>query len=467
MPMTTCTLAITTGITCTTVNIPAWGLQSPLFCSDERRAEKLTWLFAIQRLALAVVLSASLSHGYTVLTHEAIIDSVWDASLQKLLLKRFPNATREELERAHAYAYGGCIIQDMGYYPFSSQFFSDLTHYVRSGDFITALIRESKDLNEYAFALGALEHYAADTEGHRIATNRAVPMLYPELRRKYGNDVTYWDNPVAHIRTEFGFDVLQVASGRYAPDAYHNFIGFQVSRDVLESAFRDTYGIEMKDIFGNVTLALGSYRWAVRSIVPGMTRVAWSLKQDQLKKEIPGVTRKKFLYNLSRSSYEKEWGKEYRKPGWGTRILAFLFRFLPGGGPFKALKIRTPTPQVEKLFMASFNATIDRYKAILANVDAGAPELPNDNFDSGAATIAGKYKGADEAYAKLVGKLADRQFAGIEPGLRQNILVYYNGLNRSTLAKSTKKEKAELTKLLDQIDRLKGLPEVVPAVQVQ
>ena len=283
------------------------------------------------RLVLAILLSSSMSYGYTVLTHEAIIDSVWDASLQKLLLKRFPDATPEELEQAHAYAYGGCIIQDMGYYPFSSRFFSDLTHYVRSGDFITALIRESQDLNEYAFALGALEHYAADTEGHRIATNRAVPMLYPELRRKYGNDVTYWDNPVAHIRTEFGFDVLQVASGRYAPDRYRNFIGFQVSRDVLERAFQDTYGIEMKDVFGNVTLALGSYRYAVRSIIPGMTRVAWSLKQDQLKKEIPGITRKKFLYNLSRSSYEKEWGKEYHKPGFGTRILAFLFRILPGG----------------------------------------------------------------------------------------------------------------------------------------
>jgi hypothetical protein len=427
----------------------------------------LTGLFAIQRLVIAVVLSGSLSYGYTVLTHEAIIDSVWDASLQKLLLKRFPNATPEELQQAHAYAYGGCIIQDLGYYPFSSRFFSDLTHYVRSGDFITALIRESKDLNEYAFALGALEHYAADTEGHRIATNRAVPMLYPELRRKYGNDVTYWDDPVAHIRTEFGFDVLQVASGRYAPDGYHNFIGFQVSRDALERAFQDTYGIEMKDIFGNVTLALGSYRYSIREIIPGMTRVAWSLKQDQLKKEIPGITRKKFLYNLSRSSYEKEWGKDYHKPGLGTRILAFLFRWLPGGGPFKALKIRTPTPEVEKLFMASFNATVDRYKAILANVDAGGPELPNENFDAGGATIAGRYKGTDEAYAKLVGKFSDRHFTGMPPELRQNVLTYYKDLKPSSPAKSTQKEKAELTKLVDQLDQLKALPETPPAAPVQ
>src|SRR5579872_4685129 len=270
MPPMTFILAMITAIICSTVCIQARRLPSPSRCNNGKR--RMTSFPAIRRLVLAVLLSAPLSSGYTVLTHEAIIDSVWDASLKKLLLKRFPSATPEELEQAHAYAYGGCIIQDMGYYPFSSRLFSDLTHYVRSGDFITALIRESQDLNEYAFAVGALEHYAADTEGHRIATNRAVPILYPELRRKFGSSVAYWDNPVAHIRTEFGFDVLQVASGRYAPDRYRSFIGFQVSREALERAFRDTYGIEMKDVFGNVTLALGSYRHTISAIIPGMTR---------------------------------------------------------------------------------------------------------------------------------------------------------------------------------------------------
>jgi len=427
---------------------------------------KMTRFPGIVRLLLAILLSSSISYGYSVLSHEAIIDSVWDASLQKLLLKRFPNATPEELEQAHAYAYGGCIIQDLGYYPFSSRFFSDLTHYVRSGDFVAALLRESQDLNEYAFALGALEHYAADTEGHRIATNRAVPMLYPKLRRKFGSDVTYWDNPTAHIRTEFGFDVLQVASGRYATDRYRGFIGFQVSREVLERTFVDTYGIEMKDIFGNLTIALGSYRHSIGSIIPGMTRVAWNLKKHEIQKEIPGITRKKFLYNLSRSSYEKEWGTEYHKPGIGPRLLTFLFWIIPRFGPFKALQVRTPTPEVEKLFMTSFNATVDRYKGILAKVEAGGLEVPNENFDVGEPTRLGKYKGADEAYAKLVGKLADRQFAGIPPELRQNILAFYKDLSPPASAKSTQKEKAESAKLLEQVDRLKAVTEAVPAPQV-
>src|SRR5579862_5201910 len=229
-------------------------------------------------LIIVLLLLPTYSYGYSVLTHEAIVDSLWDSSIQKMLLKRFPMATPEELEQAHAYVYGGCILQDMGYYPFSSKFFSDLTHYVRTGDFVIALIRESQDLNEYAFALGALAHYAADNDGHRIATNLAVPILYPKLRSEFGKTVTYWDNPLSHIRTEFGFDVLQVAQGRYAPDRYRAFIGFQVAKPLLERAFLDTYGMKMTDIFASLDLALGSFRYSVGSIIPGMTRVAWQLK---------------------------------------------------------------------------------------------------------------------------------------------------------------------------------------------
>src|ERR1700676_502518 len=155
------------------------------------------------------------SAAYAVLAHEAIINSAWDTSIRPLLLKRFPDATKEELKEAHGYAYGGAIIQDMGYYPHGSKFFSDLTHYVRSGDFILALLRDAKDLDGYAFALGALSHYAADNDGHLIGVNQAVPILYPKLKKKYGDSVTYEKDPLAHVKTEFGFDVLEVAQGRY------------------------------------------------------------------------------------------------------------------------------------------------------------------------------------------------------------------------------------------------------------
>src|SRR5665213_3481656 len=333
-------------------------------------------------LLLSTLLPTSVSYGYSVLTHEAIVDSLWAPSIKNLLLARFPATTPEELEDAHAYAYGGCILQDMGYYPFSSRLFSDLTHYVRSGDFVVALIRESQDLDEYAFALGALAHYAADNNGHPLATNLAVPILYPDLRKRFGKTVTYWDNPLSHLRTEFGFDVLQVAQGRYAPGRYRAFIGFKVAKPVLERAFQDTYGLEMKDLFGgHLDLALGSFRYTTSTIIPDMTHMAWELKKDKIVQEIPGMTKQKFLFNLSRSSYEKEWGRDYKRPGIGARLLTLVLRLVPKSGPFKGLEFRAPTPEVEKLFMTSFNATIDQYRKMLLNEKADRLTIPNENFD--------------------------------------------------------------------------------------
>src|SRR6478735_6655347 len=183
---------------------------------------------------LLAICMAPACDGYSVLTHEAIIDAAWKDNISPLLLKRFPDSTPQELLQAHAYVYGGAIIQDMGYYPFGSKFFSDLTHYVRSGDFVLALIEESTSLNEYAFALGALAHYAADRSGHPLATNPSVALMYPKLAKKYGPVITYEDNPAMHARVEFAFDVDQVAEGHYAPSAYHDFIGFEVSKPVLE-----------------------------------------------------------------------------------------------------------------------------------------------------------------------------------------------------------------------------------------
>src|ERR1035438_3022515 len=189
-------------------------------------------------LGLLVLLSCQTAHSYSVLTHEAIIDSTWDSAFKPLLLKRFPIATPEELKQAHAYAYGGSIIQDLVQYRSCSKFYSDLTHYVRSGDFILNLIRESQDLDEYAFALGALSHFAADNYGHSMATNLSVPLLYPKLRQKFGNTITYADDPFSHTKTEFGFDVFQASKGHYASDAFKGFIGFQVAKPVLERAFQ-------------------------------------------------------------------------------------------------------------------------------------------------------------------------------------------------------------------------------------
>ena len=401
-------------------------------------------------LGLLPLLFAPKAFPYSVLTHEAIIDSAWDTSIKGMLLKRFPGTTPEQLQEAHAYSYGGSIVQDMGYYPFGSKLFTDLLHYVRSGDFVLNLIRESQDVNEYAFSLGALAHYAADNDGHSMATNLAVPLLYPKLHLRFGNQVTYADDELSHVKTEFAFDVLQVAQGHYAPDSYHSFIGFRVARPVLERAFQDTYGLKLESIFASVGLAIGSYRHSVSSTIPAMTRAAWEIKKSEIVKDAPGTTRKKFLYNLSRASYHKEWGKEYERPGIGSRMLAFIIGILPRVGGFRAFRFQTPTPAVEKLFMASFNATLDRYRGLLSALEANRLKLPNENFDVGKVTAAGTYKLSDRAYAQLLDKLKDH-YADMPPEMRLDILAFYGDLSAPISSKKDAKQWARVVEELDEL----------------
>jgi hypothetical protein len=374
---------------------------------------------------LLCLLTPAIASGYAVLAHEAIIDAAWLDSIRPLLLKRFPQATPEQLKAAHAYAYGGCILQDMGYYPFGSKFFSDLVHYVRSGAFVEELIRESQDLNEYSFALGSLAHYAADNTGHALAVNPAVALAYPKLRARYGPLVTYGENPAAHLKVEFGFDVLEVASGNYAPQAYHDFIGFQVSKRLLEFAFKNTYGLELGDVFRSVDLALGTYRRTVSTLMPEATKVAWQLQKDDIRTARPGITRARFIYNLSRSSYQKEWDREYRRPGPFARFLSFLFRLIPKVGPFRGIQFKSPTQETTRLFMASFNATMTEYRRCLGEVGEGRLNLPNRDFDTGKLSAPAEYPLADDAYSKLVRTLAEKHFSSATPEIKQDILTFF------------------------------------------
>ncbi len=401
-------------------------------------------------LGLLLLLLVPAAYSYSVLTHEAIIDSTWDTAIKPLLLKRFPAATADELTQAHALAYGGCIIQDLGYYPFGSKFFTDLTHYVRTGAFIVNLIRDSQDLNEYAFALGALSHYAADTNGHPIATNRAVPLFYPKLGLKFGKLVTYADDHASHVKTEFAFDVFQAAKGRYASEAYKSFIGFEVAKPLLERAFQDTYGMKLNNALVDVDLAIGSYRRAVGSILPAMTKVAWQTRKQEIMTEAPSATRQTFLYNLSRSSYETNWGSTYTRPGIRSKALTFVFRVVPKVGPFRALAFKRLTPETEKMYMASFNATIVRYRELLSEQNAGRLELSNDNLDVGAFTSAGKYTLTDAAYSQLLHKLQGH-YTEIPEELRSDILAFYRDLGAPNSTKTKDNDWATVVKELDEL----------------
>jgi len=411
-------------------------------------------------LVLCVLLMCSgSSFAYSVLTHEEIVDLLWTAEIRPLLLKRFPGLSEDQLKEAHAYAYGGAVIQDLGYYPFGRAEFSNLAHYVRSGDFVRELRLESQDANEYAFALGALSHYASDIAGHP-AVNQAVAVYYPKLRAKYGKSVKYAQDKTAHLKTEFGFDMVQVAKNRYASEQYHDFIGFKVSKSLLERVFPVVYGVELKDVLPHVDRAISSYRFCISRLIPEMTQVALRTHKKDMTREMPTFAKQKFLYRLSRSDYEKEWGKDYQKPGFGVRFMATLLRYFPKIGPFKAMAFKNPTPQTEELYFKSINTTVDQYQAFLEQIRADVLLVPNRDLDDGKGTKAGEYSLTDEAYAKLLAELSERKFELTTPDLRANILNFYSDLSAPL---ETKKDTARWRSVLTQLDQLKSVT-LVPTV---
>jgi len=121
-------------------------------------------------------------------------------------------------------------------------------------------------------------------------------------------------------------------------------IGFQVSKSLLERVFPAVYGMQLKDVLTHEDLAVGSYRFAVSRMIPEMTQVALQTHKKELLRETPNSAKRKFLYRLSRSDYEKQWGKDYKKLGMRTRILSTLLRYMPKIGPFKGLAFNNPTP---------------------------------------------------------------------------------------------------------------------------
>jgi hypothetical protein len=363
--------------------------------------------------------------GYSVLTHEAIVDANWNNVIVPLIKQKFPSATAEELQTAHAFAYGGCVMPDLGYYPFGSKLFTNLIHYVRSGDFVTNVFEEAKDINGYAFALGVLCHYYADGYGHSIGVNRSVPLIYPEMKTKFGDTVTYADDKISHLRTEFSFDVVQTARGNYASQAYHDFIGFQVSKEMIQRAFLKTYGLDVDDLFGNFDRAVGSFRWSVKELIPSATKAAWKTKKEEIKKSNPSAARHSYVYNIRRQKYYSEFGREREKSKLGESILSFLIRIAPKWGPLKILKFRVPNAQAEKMFLESFDTVVLNYRNEVASVSRGDIDLANIDWDTGKKTREGEYLLADKTYSDWVIKLKEKNFQTITSPVKQNILAFY------------------------------------------
>ena len=369
-------------------------------------------------LSFAAFLLPSTARPYSVLSHEEVVDMAWKTDLVPLLRARFPGITDDELRSAHAYAYGGSVIQDIGYYPFGSHYFSDLLHYVRPNDFVSALLRGSTTPDEYAFALGALAHYCGDTIGHPYV-NQVTALQNLPLRTRFGRVVTYEEDPTAHVRTEFGFDVVEVAQGNYSQQNYRDFIGFQVAKPLLERAFLETYGIQMSAVIAHEDLAIATYRRSVSTLIPEITKLAFVNYKDQIQQAAPGATKQKFLYRLDKTEYARDFGTDQVHVGVGGHIAAFFLHIVPKIGPFKALKVSIPNADEQTLYLKSINSTVDEYRHDLGEISAApAPLPPPDPADAEAAKQAAAKLEKD---ASKAGRVASAAKDTDEMAAKQNI----------------------------------------------
>jgi len=423
------------------------------------------------------------TRAYSLLTHEQLIDLTWEDSIVPLLKSRYPNLTPAELDQARAYAYGGCVIQDIGYYPFGDGFFSNLTHYVRSGDFVVALFRNARNANELAFAVGALSHYIGDSFGHSQATNRAVPIEFPKLEKLFGRSVSYAEGRHQHVRVEFAFDVDQVVHHRMAPLGYMRHIGIQVPVRQLALAFFETYGLtENFDVRGRQKFNLKAYRFATRTLIP---RVAYAeavlhRKQEPVEPNTPDAIEIEKESAAAAQLYD--WAAYRQKAPVETHLLAVVLWMLPRVGPLSMVAVKGPTPASEADYMHSvvssttalherlaiFTPVAARRERTIIATTSSAPmstatlgpldpkhPLPNRDLDTGQVVKPGAYSLTDATYAELLRRLTRDPTHPIPPGIKSDVEAYYADPNAPI---ETKQHADEWKKVQDELKILQATP---------
>ncbi len=389
--------------------------------------------------------------AYSPLTHEQLIDLTWNSSIVPLLKSRYPYLTPAEIEHARAYAYGGCVIQDIGYYPFGDLFFSKLTHYVRSGDFVVNLFRNASNADELAFAIGALSHYIGDSIGHSEATNLAVPIEFPRLRDKYGFVVTYAEGEHQHVQSEFAFDVDEIAHHRFAPVHYLRYAGLEVPTKQLALAFYQTYGL--REDFTSIRhrrMNVAGYRFSVHRFIPRIADALTILHRHDEPADVDNADLQQLTLEIAAVAQANNWSAYRRRAGIGTFVLAGFIRILPKVGKLKLLAIKGPTSETEVDYIHSvivstneLNRTLRRFtppaaSGTHANTPPSTPPtskeiaaqpvprqsrdpfhpLTNRDLDTGYPARPSSYSLTDETYATLLHRLTLTPANPIPPAYR-------------------------------------------------
>ena len=374
---------------------------------------------------LILLLTATPAVPYSVQTHQELIDLAWKQSIRPLLLKKFPTLTEAQLQEAHAYAYGGSAIQDFGYYPFGNAFFSNLTHYVRSGDFVLSLLHNAQTPDDLAFAIGSLSHYIGDNFGHKYAVNQSVPVEFPKLEQRYGSSVNYAENPHAHVQTEFAFDINQLSKLRFAPSAYTKFVGLEVPMDLLRKAFFETYGLRLPDIIGTRQTSIRIYRYAVRRFLPNIARAETILHKEDFPEDLPSPDLDALALDLHQAAADNNWEAYRKKPGVRSHLYAGFIYILPKVGTLKLLAIKGPNQHTEDLYIKSVNHSITALRLVLTNYDTIDHYIANRDLDTGDVVKPGAYRLTDQTYAKLLA-IITKNAANVVPfQLKHDIVAYY------------------------------------------
>lgn len=391
-------------------------------------------------------------YAYSLLTHEQLIDITWHDSIVPLLLSHYPNLTPAQLEEARAFAYGGCVIQDIGYYPSGDRAFSNLTHYVRSGDFVVNLFRNANNADELAFAIGALSHYIGDSVGHPYATNLAVPVEFPSLAEKYGKSVNYAEGRHQHVQVEFAFDIDEIAHHRVAPIGYLRHIGLKVSMRQLALAYYQTYGLtDDFSRFRRKRINVPAYRFATRAFIP---RIAYAVTLLHRKREpAEPVTKERADYNeeVAAMAAADNWQQYRHRAGIGTYMLAGIIFIVPKIGSLKLVAVKGPNEQTEEEYLRSvllakdmlrrdlhrFTTPSESGPAALRQSRRERHPLANRDLDTGKVVQPGGYPLTDSTYARLLHRLALNPAQRIPPGIKEDIQKYYANLD---LPITTKKD---------------------------
>ncbi|MBS1585984.1 MAG: zinc dependent phospholipase C family protein [Bacteroidetes bacterium] len=393
----------------------------------------ITWFFGIHSC-----------RAYSILTHESVIDAVWDKDILPLLKHKYPAATPQQLKDARAYAYGGVAAPDMGYNLRGSKLFTDLIHYVRSGDLVTTMLEEADSLNEYAFALGFLAHYYADVFGHSIGINQSIPVIFPKLKKRYGDTVIYSQNRVAHARAELSFDMVRMVRSNYRVQNFHDYVGFKISEQVLKRAFLKTYGLRVEDLFSDFPKAVVTFKWSIQKVYPYLTRKAWKHKKEEILKSAPGTTHRNYIYRLPHAKHSPD----YAKPGLLGRMGVVVLRYLPRVGSLRKLSIVVPDSESEKLFLRGFDSVVLHYHYCISEL---GHTIANRDFDTGKETGPGEYDVADNTYAELLLKLQEHGFTWVPTDLRQNILGFYSSPHAILAIKRQPRKATAITDALQQL----------------